>query len=293
MIIIHLSGGLGNQMFQYAFGRALALRYGYELKLDANYYNSQKCLNSAVPRSYMLGSFDIKADLASPEEVAKLNTFSKKVIRKIKYKIFGPPKASLFEEKEYRNKDENYYVGVWQNERYFKDFAENIRGDFHLKYEMSPQAKKLAQMIDADKFSVCLQVRRGDNANNPPSMKSFGCPDLEYYIPAINLVKQQMLRNGQSGLLRLYVFSDDIEWVKNNLHSEFDTIYVSDSGVKTQEEITLMSKCRHNIISNSTFGWWGAWLNPKHDKIVVAPKQWALKNTEGYRNITPAGWIRV
>jgi hypothetical protein len=96
-----------------------------------------------------------------------------------------------------------------------------------------------------------------------------------------------------SSRINLYVFSDDIDWAKRNLHTRFPITFVSDPDIETYEEIVLMSNCRHNIISNSTFGWWGAWLNTNNNKTVVAPKQWALKRLNNFKDIIPPRWIRI
>ena len=117
---------------------------------------------------------------------------------------------------------------------------------------------------------------------------------MEYYSAALKALTDELSRrDGPVGMISLYAFSDEMDWVKQNLRTGFPVTLVSGQGIDTCEEISLMSACKHNIISNSTFGWWGAWLNKNPGKIVVAPKRWASLKSQNYKDIIPEGWIRV
>ena len=279
-------------MFQYACGRALALRNGDTLKLDITEWK----LGREKIRSYLLPHFAITEEIATDDEVKKMRypfgVFLGKVMNKIRLKMGFVNIA--FDPRVISKKGDVYLDGYWQSEKYFADFAKEIRDDFALKLPMKEAAAEILEKIQTDEFSVSLNIRRGDNAHSPSSMKSFGCPGLDYYQSALDTLLEQMKAQKKfSGNINLFVFSDDIEWAKENLHTGFQTTFVSGPDIDTCEEMTLMSACRHNVISNSTFGWWGAWLNRNEGKIVVAPKAWALIKLKNYKDIIPDGWIRV
>lgn len=284
MIIVNLSGGLGNQLFQYAFGRMVASKYNHELKLDGNYYFSEVCKKSEVPRSYLLDKFNIKANLASIQEVNKINPLWKKIIRKIKYKINISSNPSIYSGKEFNEKDNQYYIGFWQNEKYFKTISSLIKKEITLKERMSLVSEDFSNKIDSNN-SVSIHVRRTDILN--PENIYNGICDINYYHKAISLIKEKV--NNPV----FFVFSDDIEWCKNNLKFIDNTIFVSNSETKDFEELILMSKCKHNIIANSSFSWWGAWLNENQNKIVIAPSKWVLRGETNFKDIIPSSWMRV
>jgi hypothetical protein len=292
MIITKIKAGLGNQMFQYACGRALALRNGDKFKLDISDWS----LGREKKRQYLLGNFNILEDIASEEDLLKMKYPFGKVVAKMLGKtrhMIGINRIS-FDPGIIRKKGNVYLDGYWQSEKYFNDFAEQIREDFQLKDPLSQEASRLMDKINADDAAVSINVRRGDNAHSPPSMKTFGCPGMEYYNAALETLTEKLNRQKNPvGKINLYVFSDEIDWVKQNLHSGFPVFFVSGPEVETCEEMALMSACRHNIISNSTFGWWGAWLNNNPKKIVIAPKQWALIRKQNYKDIIPEEWIRI
>ena len=285
MIIINLSGGLGNQLFQYAFGRTIADKFGLELKLDGNYYFSNACKESDVPRPYLLDRFNIRASLASVREVRKINPVWKKAIRKIKYKLNGSSNAFEYNEKEFNNKDNRYYVGFWQNEKYFKDISGDIRKDLTLKEKMGGASACFFNRIAGDSASVSIHIRRTDILD--PKNLYGGICDIGYYERAIELVGEKVKNPS------FFVFSDDIEWVRSNLSVAFPCIYVDHNrGADSYIDMQLMSLCRHNIIANSSFSWWGAWLNLNEEKLVVAPRKW-FRNNYNDSDLIPTDWVRL
>jgi hypothetical protein len=285
VIIINLKGGLGNQMFQYAFGRAISNRFGLELKLDGNYYFSENNKKSELQREYLLDKFNIAANLASIKEARRVNPIWKKILRKIKCKVFGPSNAFIYSEREYNEKDNRYYVGFWQNEKYFKDISGTIRNDFALKEKMSDVSASYLDKITGDSASVSIHVRRTDILD--PKNLYGGICDMDYYKNAIALIKKK------AAAPTFFVFSDDIEWCKKNLKFSDPVHFVSNSETKDYEELILMSKCKHNIIANSSFSWWGAWLNENHDKIVIAPKKWLNIPEKEYEDVLPENWTKI
>ena len=285
MILVSLKGGLGNQMFQYACGRAISLRHAQTLKLDLSGFDH--AMKSDTPRMYGLDSWNIVESIATPDEIRKakyplgivtkvLRFLRKKILRRF-YVPFVPWIV--------RFRHNGYLEGFFQDERYFADFADEIRKDFTPKNPLSQKSASMLEEIRSDERSLSIHVRRGDYATTASA--EFPTLPPSYYKDALAYVKDRIPD------ARAYVFSDDIEWAKKNLELPADAIFVSSPNTPHFEEIVLMSACRHHIIANSTFSWWGAWLNPLPDKIVVAPKQWSRKHASWYKDITPPTWIRL
>ncbi len=154
---------------------------------------------------------------------------------------------------------------------------------------MSASAQALAHELVSAALPVSLHIRRGDNAYNADSMKKFGMPSIAYYETGPSLIAQKLGRED----LHVYIFSDDIDWVREHLHLHFPVTYVSQEGIADWEEVVLMSRCAHHVIANSTFSWWGAWLNPSPDKVVVAPLHWANVAPREFTDVIPSSWIRA
>lgn len=280
MIISQLAGGLGNQMFQYALGRSLALRNNDMLKLDVSNYTSNN-----VSRTYKLDHFQIKAEIASPAEIKRLQPHPlliSRLIRAFKFRILKIENVS-FKPKLLQRKGDIYLEGYWQSEKYFTDIAETIRQDFSLKAKMVGAAEDLDQEIGKTAHPVSLHVRRGDYVANP----LFNTCSPAYYQTALRLINDRVADP------RFFIFSDDIAWVREHLKLPTSAYFVSDPTIDDYEELALMSRCHHHIIANSSFSWWGAWLNPRPDKIVVAPKLWFSVSPKMYKDIVPTSWIKI
>ena len=304
MVITRLKGGLGNQMFQYACGRALALRNNDSVKIDISGYTSRNGIDT--PRLYALGPFNIHADIATPDEVRafryRYGIFSK-ANRFIGEKVFRQFHIS-FNPKIIHKTGDVYLDGFWQSEKYFLDKQEVIRTDLSLKQSLTSAAQKIADMIDAAPVSISLHVRRGDYVKDRATNLYWGTCSPEYYDTAIKIMIEKVAKTAAAPIF--FIFSDDIEWVKTAIAIPYKTVYVSDTSVttaagsKTQgatipdfNELILMSKCSHNITANSSFSWWGAWLNRNPEKIVISPQRWNATDERNYRHITPPSWIRI
>lgn len=285
MIIVNLSGGLGNQMFQYAFGKAIEIKYGFKLKLDANYYFSRQCIESEVPRKYLLDKFNIKTELASLKEVKKLNPIYKKIIRKIKLRLFGPSNAFAYIENEIKNNDNQYYIGFWQNEKYFIDIRQILINEFTLSSRSTKIFDDFLNQINQNTNSVSVHIRRTDILNPKNPYREI-C-DKKYFDKSMEIMK------GKIDNPTFFIFSDDIEWCKENIKNNGNTIFVSNDETKDYEELILMSKCKHNIIANSSFSWWGAWLNTNPEKIIIGPKKWLDIPEKEYADVLPNNWIKI
>lgn len=294
MYVVRLIGGLGNQMFQYAFARKLSLERGVPFKLDVSWYDTAK-FGTDAPRRFALERFGLAAELATPEDISKARRdVAGQLLRKVTRKIFGANYG--FDPRALRIRDGAYLEGFWQSDRYFADIDEEIRRDFTLKSEMGAIARELSHEISATRLQtsgpslqapVSVHIRRGDYVSSKRVKSAFGAVGLDYYRKAADFIR------GKEAAPRFFVFSDDIAWVKENLDFGPSAVYVSRPGLDDVEELILMSRCRHHIIANSSFSWWGAWLNPNPDKIVIAPKRWFRSLRFRVRDVVPKNWLRM
>lgn len=281
MIIVKLRGGLGNQLFQYALGRHLAVLNQTELKLDVSLLDE---INDWTYRTYGLGEFNIKATLATKDEIKRLQGiwggFAKFLGLQISVSEphfhFYAPILSL--------KEDVYLEGYWQSEKYFRDIVHLIREDLTPKTPHSKPCQTLKKFI-AQSNAVSVHIRRGDYASTSKANRYLKPCEADYYQKAIDY-----LINWVSKPV-FFIFSDDILWVKANFKIDFPTHYIE--GNSAQEDLLLMASCQHHIIANSTFSWWGAWLNRHPDKIVIAPQKWFSTERFDTRDLLPETWIRL
>jgi hypothetical protein len=300
MIVINIQGGLGNQMFQYAFAKALSWRNQVDIKFDLGSFARYAGLPAYTPRPYELDKvFGIQEKEYTIEDRNTLLPDSPlyKVKRLIERKILPANKQVYIAEGNsgYRGdllhiKHNCYLDGYWQSELYFKDYNEEVKKLFVLRY-LSDSTLNWKRTIENEQVSVSIHVRRGDYVSNPEIAKIHGVCDKEYYERAIAFLEQKLQKP-----LSLFFFSDDIAWVKENMHfNGHQHTYVQLDNVPAAEEMYLMSQCQHNIIANSSFSWWGGWLNTNPNKTVVAPQRWFaggayINNTEF---IIPKSWSKV
>ena len=295
MIIVKLNGGLGNQMLQYAFGRAMSLFLKTELKFDISWFDT--ILEQETPRHYELECFGLAAQFATKDEIKKIKglqaLLSKRVSRILK-KMNLLENKSYFLEKFYHYdpttqlcSDNTYFEGYWQSYRYFESYQSQIKDDFLGKYKLEENNLALSQEIQSCN-AVSLHVRRGDYVTNKNATDYHGVSPLDYYYQAIGQIIQEV----QSPVL--YIFSDDIAWVKEHLEVSLNVVYVENRAEnKPFEDIYLMHLCKHNIIANSSFSWWGAYLNNYEQKIVIAPKKWFGDSSINTDDLIPTNWRRI
>lgn len=293
MIILHLSGGLGNQMFQYAFGRATAMRLGVELALDLSDPTLQ------IHNGFELGKvFGIQAKVATESDMRavlgwKRPEITRKIIKKTGLRYFLS--RHWIEEPHFHFSsemlhvpDKTYVCGYWQSEKYFEGIAECIRGEFRFREDPSERNSKLMQEImDGKDSAISLHVRRGDYVHSRAVSQIHGHCSTEYYHTAIKYLADRISNPC------FYIFSDDADWVRNHLEIPFQHKFVTHNrGDSSYEDMRLMSVCQHHIIANSSFSWWGAWLNPSRDKIVVAPEKWFVIENN-IDDLFPVGWTTL
>ena len=287
MIISKIHGGLGNQMFQYATGRRIANDKKVALKLDTTAYGNQP--SSETVRKFELQNFNFKIDLASADEIQKIKypfgIFSKSM-RLIKQKVFRQYNIGF--RPAILKVSGNYYLdGYFKNEQYFKSIEEIIRQEFTLKEPLGPAGQAAQDDMLHTNLPVSLHIRRGDYVQDKNTLSYHGALPLSYYESAISHLSQKI------GPFHLFVFSDDITWAKENLHTDFPTTFVSKPEISDYQELILMSLCKHNIIANSSFSWWSAWLNSNPNKIVLAPKKWLAKTGNDFYKEIPPSWIKL
>lgn len=269
MIIVRVTGGLGNQMFQYAMYKSLEKK-GKLVKLDSkSFYETKKEHNG-----YELERiFDIKPNKPTKEDLEKFDENNISTLLKIKRKLFGDKKF-VYDTKEYVfNKDvyklkNSYLNGYWQSIKYFEGIENDIKKDFRFKNQLDNKNLEILNEIE-NSNSISIHIRRGDYMS-PENYNMYGCiATPTYYKKAIKVIEEKVENP------TFFVFSNDMDWVKKNIQINSRVFYIDiNSGNGSYKDMQLMSNCKHNIIANSSFSWWGAWLNENKNKIVVAPKKW-------------------
>ena len=290
MVIIAISeGGLGNQMFQYAFYRAFKEKTeNVKIDLRATWNTG-----GHIHNGYELNRiFKLNLDIANTKERISLLNKPNNILSKIKNKIYkkNTPTAyfcknineaitfnpTLFEMHNI------YMYGYYQSEKYFKEIANIIRKDFTFSKPVDIINQKLINQI-GNTESVSIHIRRGDYLNIPNTQNI--C-NISYYKKAINFI----LKNISNP--KFYIFSNDINWCKQHLQID-NAVFISNNiGKNSFIDMQLMSCCKHNIIANSTFSWWGAWLNNNPNKIIISPNKW-MNDTNGTDDIIPNDWIKI
>jgi hypothetical protein len=295
MIIARLNGGLGNQMFQYACARAVALKNNTEIILDDGIYLKDPL------RKYELDCFEFSKNTLNginrkriiPYSLPLMGQYIKKVSTLIIYNKLAinsyKEKYFHFDENVLRLKGDYYLWGFWQSYKYFEMFNNIIRKDFTFKHKIPLGNEKYAREMK-ESVSVGIHIRRGDYLSNTITNSIHGVLPIQYYRDAISLI------HNKYGACKLFIFSDDIEWVKNFLSKEIllnDYRVVKDVHTSSHTDLFLMSQCQHNIIANSSFSWWAAWLNGNEEKMVVAPQKWFADSSIDTKDLLPDSWIRI
>lgn len=284
MIIARLQGGMGNQLFQYAAVKALAAKLNVPFKLD-----NITSLPKDKLRKIALLDFQATIDLASGKEMKQFIYFPSlyrhwpAFFARLGKNIYREPHFH-FDQHFFRLTEPVFIDGFWQSHLYFKDIEATIRQDFLLQEYLIKNVKQKGEELK-NKNSVAVHIRRGDFLH-PNAAAYHGILGTDYYAKAITLIREKV--PGSS----VHYFSDDIEWVKRNLPSG-NAEFVSSHTVSAIEDFFLMTQCRHNIIANSSFSWWTAWLNNNPDKIVVAPKKWFTDSSINTNDLIPAEWLRI
>ncbi len=284
MIGISLIGGLGNQMFQYAAGKALAKKLNVDLFLDVRDFESY-ALNI-----FLLDRFKISSQRGSKNVLRKFPlSFKKpcKLLQKAGIVKVWYHETSYNYNKKFESLRKNLILsGYFQSEKYFQSIEEQIRQEYTPRnplignnLEIGNQARELN--------SVMIHIRRGDYASDPKTLEIHGLCSTKYYEEAIQYIEDRVSNPF------FFIFSDDINWAKSNLNLPENTIYINGNKSYPEIDMHLMSLCKHHIIANSTFSWWGAWLGNNTKKIVIAPKPWFNVNPNNTCDLIPKSWTLI
>lgn len=302
MVTVFLRGGLGNQMFQYALGLSLARENNTQLVLDTTYLNDRFPRREMLYRTFDLDIFNLTDGVGSAPNFTTLSKISSAVpipgvwlgidVVLIQLgNVFGvcsfikEKSESQFDAHVLQAKGNILLWGRWQSEKYFSNWQDVVRNAFRFKDTLNGEAAEITKEIE-ESSSVSLHVRRGDYVNFKAVKKIMGKTNTSYYGAAVGYIAQRVDHP------HFFVFSDDIAWCREHIKPPFPTTYLDEAtqGPKSSFHLRLMSLCKHNIIANSTFSWWGAWLNTHPDKIVIAPKRWYHNGND---DIVPEAWIKI
>lgn len=300
MVIVKLFGGLGNQMFQYSFGRSLELKTGVKVLYDLNWLNDKVLQENCTNRDFELNVFKTSIKTVKKNSLLNYVLKRKNILQKVIYKFlvtFGY--LYVLQEQTPYNLDYtllssikslSHVNGYFQTELYFSMYRKEILQDFQINTQLSKNSLRYADEI-MNCNSVSLHVRRGDYITNIKANENHGICSPNYYTKAIKYFSLT------TKAPHFFVFSDDLEWVqKQNWFKNLKVTFVNgNTELKSYEDMVLMGLCKHNIIANSSFSWWGAWLNDNVNKIVVAPRKWFANSEKNSRakNLVPIEWIKL
>lgn len=298
MINLKISDGLGNQMFQYAFGRALS-----ELCQDRLYLNLLHFAQSDL-RHYSLKHFYLNEEVKVYSKPQQYVTYmygklKYEYLTRIKYKNFTGSKVeqlqtfnregiyyglSPYEYYEIQTSSSfiKYVNGYWQSPKFFNQIESKLQQELRVKTAPSEKNKAMIKKIEQSN-AVCVHIRRGDYVGS-----SFDICTEAYYQKAMDIIASKVENP------TFYIFSnssEDLQWIKENYHFDYNLVYV-DLNNCDYEELRLMYTCKHFIISNSTFSWWGAYLSTYTDKVVIAPSKWNL-DYEVVEDLYLDHWIKI
>ena len=296
-IISHICGGLGNQMFQYAAGKALAAKLDADFFLDTCWFANKH--DDATPRPFLLPLFpNIQIKHATREACDTLQRFPGGLFGKLKRKLLCMPKRPATYSKEPHFAywpgieaihTDAYLEGYWQNERYFAQIAKTIRHTFTFPHFTHAPAHEVAQAIKTANNAISVHIRRGDYVSSPSANAVHGTPSHAYYERAI----ARLMTDAPDA--HLFFFSDDIAWAERMFctHARYST-FVNIQGHEQSpwNDMHLMSLCKHHIIANSSFSWWGAWL-AKGQGTVYGPEKWFAEKKRAGENPCLERWIRL
>lgn len=268
MIICKITSGFGNQLFQYFTAYSLSKELDCDLFLDITSFKKDK------QRSFLLSNFDMDISIWENSFLVKLG------LKKIKDKGVGYQNIEI-------QKGGRYFLkGYWQTPLYFKKHEKFVRQSLFSHIDLHSRFK-----IEKHFKLISIHVRRGDYVNNPVINSKFNVCELDYFRDAINI----MYRTLNYSNLHFIILSDDYEFVNTSFRFlESKTIINGDTD-KPIDDFNIMINCNHNIISNSTFSWWGAWVNPNSNKIVISPKEWFKdpKQNHFLKDLLLENWIKI
>jgi hypothetical protein len=321
MIISQLNGGLGNQLFQYAFGRTIALKNKTYLIIDKTRFGPQgtisnideqsslgldlitrikKKLRNFKKRYYSLGKLDhYHIDTVRTYGLKYFNIQEKELnwaiilglrIKKklgLSINIIDKEHEQSFNIQNLEIKNNSYLIGYWQSPKYFNDMKDKLTEELSVSTSPNKYNKKILHSIK-NESSVSIHVRRGDYIKHQTHNQNFGTCDMEYYNRSISYIKDKVPNAS------FYIFSDDPDWAEEYINVQGSKRFISRNDQSLDyEDLRLMYSCKHNITANSTFSWWGAYLNQNKNKIILTPKLWFINPSWSDKDLVPNEWIRI
>lgn len=303
MIISWLTGGLGNQMFQYAAGLALATQHRTALKLDPSWYQTDHGYGSHV--KYGLSCFNLTEEFATQQEIdlvrglpySRRRLWTDAAARALglrpapRHPVLPPnwhcPPTFAYYPEFFAQPDNTYLQGMFQSEKFFAPVADLLRHHFSIRYPATPEVEAFAARIRSGP-SIAVNFRRGDYVSNESVRRELGVLGVDYYHRAVRLLRER------SPDATLYIFSDDIEAVARDFAPDGSHEFVrcvQPGGF--HDTLRLMSLCEHMAVANSSFSWWAAWLNPTPDRLVIAPDPWFVQSPHDLTDVVPTNWVRL
>ena len=292
-IIAQLQGGLGNQLFQYATARSLAMQKQASLLLDQSWYT--QTYEDVTPRELHLSDLNTKGALISYQPPFQ----RPKKARRIAQNFWPLNPFILLEQTPYRFdtrlnkspafKQQNLYLmGYWQSYKYFEEIKSLLQKEIRPKKPLNPHYQKYLDQIRSSQ-SAMVHVRRGDYVNLASAAKIHGFIGLDYYIKGMELLLE---KNSNT---QFFVFSDDLEWAKANLPYQEKCIFIESlpSNDAVIQELELMTHCQHHLIANSSLSWWAAWLGNNPDGLVICPAKWMNDSALDFNDLLPTEWRRI
>jgi hypothetical protein len=292
-IQVVLFGGLGNQMFQYAAARALSVRLNRPITIDLSWFLFGT--KNTTPRVFELGCFTLSESLTVQSSRIrgfylhflyprlKNTELGKRIARRLH--LYRDADAMVYDGRFRLLQHPVLLWGYFQSEKYFEDVREHIRDDFQFNQPLTGRNREIEEQIRRSP-SVAIHIRRGDYIANKYARQVFAVCSIAYYRRAIRYISERV------EAAQFYVFSDEPAWAETHIPIP-GAVYVNwNTGMDSSIDMRLMSLCDHQILANSSFSWWGAWLNPHKDKIVVAPSVW-LKDTQCSNDLIPAEWVLI
>lgn len=293
MLIIKLQGGLGNQMFQFAFASILAQKNKTKVVIEGSIFERLEKTPGFTPRKFELSIFDNQYDWVSESDVIEFHHLSKinKVRKKIGLnypKIYNEPSLA-FQSDALSIKSPVYLKGYFQSYRYLVGYEGLIRKLFSFPVDTLDEINKEVLLKTKSTNSIAIHIRRGDYVSDKMTAEYHGSCGLDYYLEAIKLLASK------NNNFTLVFFSDDSDWVKDQFRDlPYSKIFIDhNKNEDSWKDMFLMSSCSHNVIANSSFSWWAAWLNANPEKKIIAPKKWFKTKDLNTQIVLPEGWIKL
>lgn len=294
MKIVKLKGGLGNQIFQYAFAKNIEMLIGEEVKLDISAYEIRKNDSIRKPRIF---EFKIVENIADKSQIKQICKISHDYdLLSLQYKLSVQLETLINHDYFFRRDcsyipiDQiskfKYFDGYWQSWKYVDAVKKTLREELIPRKGLSPKSRDMMEILK-NQNSVFIGIRKGDYSSSWIVRRKYGKFDVKYYLEAMQYISN-LIENPV-----FYIFSNDIEWVKKSMIFEGFNVHYRDKDeqVSDFEELLIMASCKHSIIANSTFHWWGAWLNDYPQKIVIAPDKWFANGWND--EIIPPEWMKM